>query len=104
MDKPQKSVVNIQVRRDNTQITLTNTSARDFPAAKLWLNGQFAREVPPLPIGATQTFDLYSFKNEFAESFRAGGFFSTERSEKLVLAQYELPDEMVGLIVVHPEK
>ncbi|MDX2116421.1 MAG: hypothetical protein SFZ24_12495 [Planctomycetota bacterium] len=91
---------NIQVTRRETHITLTNTSARAFGAGTLWLNAQYSRGIDGLAIGETLTLDLREFRNEFGEKFRGGGFFATERPDKLVQAQLELPEEMVGLIVI----
>lgn len=99
---PQTSSLDIQLRRhDETQVTLVNTSARAFPAATLWINAQFARDIPPLAVGQSATFDLYTFRNEYGESFRAGGFFSTERPDTVVLAQLAVANELIGLTVVN---
>lgn len=99
--KTQAAVVDAQVRRDQAVISVTNTSARSFPESMLWLNAQFGHRIPALDPGECVTLDLSAFKNEYGESFRAGGFFATERPEALVLAQIELEEELVGLIVVN---
>lgn len=98
--KVQSAVVDVQLARSEERVTLTNTSPRSFPAATLWLNAQYGSPVPELPAGRAITLDLSAFKNEYGESFRAGGFFATERPDTVVLAQLELEDELIGMPVV----
>ncbi len=98
--KAQSESIGVQLRRDETAVTVTNTSARSFPESTLWLNAQYARPLPALGVGETVSFDLATFRNEYSESFRAGGFFATERPDTIVLAQIELESEFVGLVVV----
>ncbi len=99
-EKAQNAVVDAQVRREEASITIVNTSARPLPESTLWLNGQYGRPIPALDVGRTLNLDLSTFKNEYGESFRAGGFFATERPDTIVLAQIELESELVGLVVV----
>ncbi len=98
----QQDTLNIQVSRDVTRITFTNTTAHVFGPSRLWLNGSYGRDVEPIEIGETLTLDLNDFVNEHGEPFRAGGFFAAERPDVLVLAQLELrdPPRLLGLIVV----
>lgn len=98
--KAQAESVDVQVRREETTITVVNTSSRAFPESTLWLNAQFSKPIAPLAVGQTATYDLWAFRNEFSEPFRAGGFFATERPDVIVLAQIELENEMLGLVVV----
>jgi len=98
--KAQSGSIDVQLRRDEKTVSLTNTSARSFPESTLWLNAQFCRPLPALGVGETLSFDLSTFRNEFHEAFRAGGFFATERPDTIVLAQIELENELVGLVVV----
>lgn len=100
--RAQSGVADIQVFRDETVITFTNTTARDFPPCRMWINKWFSREIPSLRIGQTMTLSLHDFKDQFGEAFRAGGFFASDRPARLVLAQLELGEEMLGLIVVSP--
>lgn len=92
--------MNIQLLRNETEITLTNTSAQEFPACTMWINRQFSRPIEPLGIGQSITLPLASFRNEYAEPFRAGGFFATEKPDEVVQAQLETESGLVGLIVV----
>ena len=99
-EKPQARALDIQVFRSSTKITFTNTTAQSYPACRMWLNAWYSREIPPLGIGESLTLNLRTFKDEFGESFRAGGFFAGKRPTRLVLAQLERDDHLLGLIVV----
>lgn len=102
----QLRTLDIQVRRDTRVITLTNTTASDLPAGRMWLNKWFSLELPDgLPVAQTASFDLGEFVDEFGERFRAGGFFAINEPDDLVLAQYQTINDagetvMLGLIVV----
>ncbi len=108
----QGATLDVQVIRRVTKIDITNTTAADLPAGKLWLNGWFARDFPGLPVGENVTFDLYDFKDRHGERFKAGGFWATEAPDQLVLAQIETPDpqggtQLLGLVVIgttNPER
>ena len=99
----QAETLDIQVTRDATRITLTNTTARSFGASRLWLNGAYGRDLEPLEIGETVTLDLSEFVDENGEPFKAGGFFAAERPDTLVLAQLEVEGRLLGLVVVQGE-
>lgn len=96
----QERTVNVQVLRHETEITLTNTSAEELPRSTMWINRQYAKPIEALPIGRSLTLPLSSFRNEFSEPFRAGGFFATEKPDRIAQVQIELEAEMVGLIIV----
>jgi hypothetical protein len=97
--------LNVQVTRDETRLTLTNTSARDFGPATLWINKSFAKPIDGFAIGQTLNLDLATFTNQFGDRFRAGGFFATDRPHDVVLAEIEEGDtgERYGFIVVRGE-
>jgi hypothetical protein len=99
-DRTQTSVADIQVFRNETVITFTNTTARSYPACRMWINKWFSREIPALAVGQTMSLSLHDFKDQYGDAFRAGGFFASERPARLVLAQLEIGDEIIGLIVV----
>lgn len=99
-DAKQSSTVNVQVLRMETEITLTNTSAQEFPAGTLWINRQYSMPIDALPIGKSLTMPLTSFRNEFSEPFRAGGFFATEKPDRLAQVQLETSEGFVGFVVV----
>lgn len=101
----QSGSVDIQVVRKGTRIALTNTTARPFGPSTMWLNSRFCRPIDGLAVGQSLTLPLREFKDEFSDSFRAGGFFASERPDKVVHAQIETIGadgnlEMVGLVVV----
>jgi len=102
--------LDIQVFRDGTEITLTNTTARSYGPSWIWLNGWYGREIDGLAIGQKLTLALTSFRDEFDEGFRAGGFFAAERAEVVILAELETDQAgergtervLMPLIVVRP--
>lgn len=96
----QSRAIDVQVIRDETTITFTNTSAQTIPACRMWVNRSWSLDIEQVGIGETRRLDLRDFKDEFGESFRAGGFFATEAPDKVVAAQLEMGGEMVGLIVI----
>lgn len=99
-EKAQTTTLDIQVVRDETRISLTNTTARAFGKSRLWINRWFSRDIEQFDVGQTLEFDLTEFRDQYGESFRAGGFFATKKPERLVLAQLETADTLVGLVVV----
>lgn len=98
--KDRGASADIQVTRDVTTISFTNTTAQDLPEGVVWVNSAFSREFPGLGVGESITLSLGEFRNRYGETFRAGGFFSTERPDVLVRVQVETVDELVGLTVI----
>ncbi len=98
------TTLDIQVARHGTHIDLTNTTARAFGKSKLWVNGRFARDIDGLAVGQSLNLSLKEFKDEYGYAYRAGGFFATQKSDRLVLAEIQpedaSPPEMIGLVVV----
>ncbi|MCG3122757.1 MAG: hypothetical protein GIKADHBN_01159 [Phycisphaerales bacterium] len=97
--------LDIQVFREAQHIEFTNTTARAYGPSTLWLNGRFCRPIDGLAVGETQRYRLKEFRDEYQDPFREGGFFATERPDRLVLAQLETAGDdaqpvMLGLIVV----
>ncbi len=101
-EKPVGQTVDVQVLRGEGEITMTNASARGFGPVRMWLNQWYALPIDGLAVGETKTIRLDRFVDEHGERFRVGGFFATKAPERLVLAQFETEEEMVGLIVVRP--
>ena len=97
----QTATLDIQVFRDDTRIRFTNTTARSIPACRMWVNAWFSRELPGVAVGETVELSLFDFKDQYGDEFRAGGFFATDTPMKLVLAQLEIGDELMGLVVVN---
>lgn len=101
----QAQVLNVQVLRSGPTMTFTNTTAQPLGPCRMWLNRRYSRMIDRVEVGQTVSFDLYSFVDEFGDTFRGGGFFSTERPEKLVLTQLETenpggPPSLVGFITI----
>jgi hypothetical protein len=100
---PRGETLNVQVRRDTTHITLTNTSSRTLPAGRVWLNMRFSRAIDATSPGQSLSLDLREFRDDLGDTFRAGGFFSSERPDPVVLVQWEGEGQMLGLIAMAPE-
>lgn len=96
----QTETINVQVLRKETEITLTNTSAHAIPATTMWINRQFSRPIDAIEIGRSVTLPLESFRNEFSEPFRAGGFFATEKPDRIAQVQIENGEGLTGLLIV----
>lgn len=101
----QSETLDVQViRGPETRITMTNTTARGFGPSTLWINGRFSRPIMGFQAGQTLSLDLYDFRDEFGERFRAGGFFATKAPEKVMHAQLETlidgDTQLLGLVVV----
>lgn len=105
-DRQQGPTLDIQVVRDGTRISLTNTTARNFGPFTLWLNRRFARELPGLAVGQSLELGLAEFQDQWGDRFRAGGFFATERPERLAKAEIDLRDgsPLLGLVVIRGEE
>lgn len=96
----QSRVLDVQVIREGTNIRMQNTSAHTIPACRMWVNRWYSRTIEEMPVGASVNLHLGSFRDQYGQAFRAGGFFATERSERLVQAQLEVNGQIIGLIVV----
>ena len=99
--KRQVAVLDVQVFRDGPRVWMTNTSAREFGATRMWINGWYSKPLDGFAVGQTLEMSLNDFVDVYGDSFRGGGFFATERAEKLVLAQLETEEGLVGLVVVN---
>jgi len=97
---PIGDTLNIQVVREGTGITITNTTASPIPPTTLWLNKWYSRPIDEVGIGETVRYDLREFRDAFSEPFRAGGFWATDEGDPLVTAHLEEGGRLVGLIVV----
>lgn len=105
----QTEVLDIQViRNPETVISLTNTTSRTFGPSTIWINGRYSRPILGLAPGETLRLNLYEFRDEFGEKFRAGGFFATKLPDEVVHAQLETIEngetKLLGLVVVGQEE
>ena len=96
----QSSVIDVQVIRQGTTITMTNTSARAFTDARLWANQWYSRSLPSWKPGETLSLELDDFLDRYGQPMRAGGFWAVDNPEKLVLMQVEEGDKLTGLVVI----
>ena len=85
----QAATLDVQVVRDETHITMTNTTARDFGPSTLWLNQWYSREIEGFAPGQTLRLHLADFEDKFGDAFRAGGFFATDIPQQIALVQIE---------------
>ena len=98
---PRTTTLDIHVIRRGQRIQMTNTTAQPFGEFTLWLNRRFSLRIPEgLAIGQTRTLNLNHFRDQYDERFRAGGFFATEKPEKIVLAELQSGDHLLSLVVV----
>lgn len=107
-DLKQIATLDVQVYRSVHHIELTNTTARSFGPSTLWLNQWYSRPIDGFASGQTLRFPLSDFRDEFSDPIREGGFFATEKPEKVVLAQLETKEGdatiLLGLIVIKGEE
>ncbi|MBL0871033.1 MAG: hypothetical protein IBJ18_10705 [Phycisphaerales bacterium] len=101
MKVAQGKTVDVQVLRDETEITIANATANALPKGRLWLNAWYSRPFDGLAPGQSVTLDLNDFKDRFNDGFKAGGFFAIERPQALKQAQLMTESgELIGLVVI----
>ncbi|MEK6701473.1 MAG: hypothetical protein AABZ53_04360 [Planctomycetota bacterium] len=101
----QGAVADVQVFRRTSTLELTNTTAKKFGKGTLWLNRRFSRPIDGIGVGETLKFPLHEFRDEYAQPFKAGGFFASDTPDTLVLCQVEEAAEaaktqLIGFVVV----
>ena len=99
-DKSTIKVIDIQVKRDKTNILITNTTANSYNDFDLWLNERYLRHVNSLKAGETKTLSLYEFVDEYSEGLKVGGFLATGHPDPIIKAEIETNSGMIGLIAV----
>ena len=101
---PKGEVFDVQVFRQSTTLSLTNTTTRDFGPSVLWLNQRYSMPIDGLASAQTLELDLKAFVDEFGETYRAGGFFAQRVPAPVVLCQLETDEGdgpvMHGFVVV----
>ena len=97
-------VVPIQVFRDGTNIEIVNSTDRTWSDATIWVNQRYAAPLKSLKPGQRVSMDLFSFRDDIGEQFRAGGLLRTRPAAKVELIEIQENDDMpmVGLISVMP--
>lgn len=94
----------IQVFRDGTHIEIVNSTDQNLSDATIWVNQRYAAQLDSLGPGQRVSMNLFNFRDDIGEQFRAGGLFRTRPAAKVELVELQ-PAEglpMVGLISVMP--
>lgn len=103
-ERAQARVLDVHVLRDETEISMTNSAGQDLPPGRLWINHWYAREFQGLKIGETVTYSLTDFKDRYGDAFRAGGFWATQKPDRVVQVQIESDSEIIGLIAIRSSR
>jgi len=90
----------IQAYRREERLSITNTSARDFSGARLWLNREYSLVLERFAVGDSLDLALDTFRNEYGEAFRAGGFFAVDPPSNIASAELQTPDGLVAIQVI----
>lgn len=98
--KVQSRTLDIQAVRTKTTIRITNTTARAYGKSRLWINRWYSAPIESLAVGESIELRQDSFRDQYGEAFRGGGFFATRKPMKVDLVQLETEEGMVGLIAV----
>ena len=98
------NVLPIQVFRDGTHIEIVNSTDRQWTNATVWVNQRYAATLDSLGPGQRISMDLFSFRDDIGEQFRAGGLFRTRPAAKVELIELQSAEGMplLGLISVMP--
>ncbi|MEZ6243980.1 MAG: hypothetical protein R3B57_13165 [Phycisphaerales bacterium] len=106
-DAERQDMLDVQVFREGTKLKMTNTTAHAFGPSTLWVNQRFSRPIDAFAPGETITLNLYDFRDQYQDAFRAGGFFATQEPDQVVLVELQPGDEaggkLYGFVVVKNE-
>jgi hypothetical protein len=102
-EAPLAANLDVHALREVTRLRLTNTSGVSFGPATVWVNAAYSLPIDGLAVNQQLDLPLNSFRNEHGQTFRGGGFFSTELPTNVVKA--EIADERgrFTLVVVRDE-
>lgn len=98
------NVLPIQVFRDGTHVEIVNSTDQDWSESTVWVNQRYAAVVKDLKPGQRTTMNLFNFRDDLGEYFRAGGLLRTRPAATVELIELQ-PAEgqpLVGLISVMP--
>ena len=100
------SVADMQVFREDTDLTIVNSTAHSYGDFDLWVNQQFVQHVKALEAGDTVTLSLWDFHDEYGNAFNAGGFFRAYEPAlvRLVEIQPKPNQKMIGLVTIRKEE
>ena len=95
-------VVPIQVFRDGTTIEIVNSTDRTWSDATIWVNQRYAAPLKSLQPGQRVSMDLFLFRDDIGEQFRAGGLFRTRPAAKVELIEIQEAEgmPMIGMISI----
>ena len=98
------NVLPIQVFRDRTYIEIVNSTDQSWSDLTVWINQRFAAKLKRLQAGERVSMDLFTFRDDLGEQFRAGGLLRTRPAAKVELVELQsgLEQPLVGLISVMP--
>jgi len=98
------NVLPIQVFRDGTEIEIVNSTDMEWTDVTIWINQRYACPLAELGPGQRVRMDLFAFRDDIGEQFRAGGLLRTRPASKIELIEIQpaLDQPMVGLISVMP--
>ena len=102
-EAPKVAVLDVQVFREVNRLRLTNTSGVTFGPSTVWVNAAYALPIDGLAIGDRLDLHLGEFRNEYGQTFRAGGFFSTQIPTHVVKAEIVDDRGRYEMIVVRDE-
>ena len=97
-------VLPIQVFRDGTHIEIVNSTDNSWSDATIWVNQRYSASIKSLQPGQRVSMNLFDFRDDLGEQFRAGGLLRTRPAAKVELIEIQ-PAEgmpMVGMISVMP--
>lgn len=96
------NVLPIQVFRDGTYIEIVNSTDLSWTDVTVWVNQRYASTLKSLQPGQRVFMDLFSFRDDLGERFRAGGLLRTRPAAKVELIEFQPAEDMpmVGLISV----
>ena len=98
------NVLPIQVFRDGTSIEIVNSTDQSWQDVTVWINQRFAAPLKQLAPGQRVSMNLFDFRDDLGERFRAGGLLRTRppATVELIELQPKPGEPMVGLISVMP--
>ena len=98
------NVLPIQVFRDGTHIEIFNSTDLSWTDAIVWVNQRYSSNLKSMQPGERVSMDLFSFRDDLGEQFRAGGLLRTRPAAKVELIEIQSAEDMpmVGLISVMP--
>jgi hypothetical protein len=105
-DQHTPNVADIQVFRDGTKLEIVNSTAHSYRDFDLWLNQRYVRRVDALDAGETITLSLWDFRDEYGDTFSAGGFFRAYEPTPVRMAEIQPAPghDMIGLITIRAEE